>query len=60
MVDVRLERFPVEVVRALVDGTLDRPADWHPEYATASITGIARMLLTAHEAMNVPDASSPW
>ncbi|GAB2593124.1 GNAT family N-acetyltransferase [Microlunatus antarcticus] len=58
---VRLERFPLATVRDLVDGNLDRPDHWHPEYDTASITGIARMLLAAHEAMGVPaDEQSPW
>lgn len=60
-IDVRLERFPARRVQDLVSGTFTRPADWHPDYPTEAVVGIARMLLAAHEAMDVPaDDRSPW
>ena len=59
--DVTLVRFPAAFLRDLVDGTAERPAEWHEQYATAGLRGIARMLLTAHEAMGVTaDEASPW
>ena len=59
--EVTLVRFPAAFLTDLVDGTADRPAGWHEEYATAGLRGIARMLLTAYEATGVTaDDSSPW
>ena len=59
--EVRLVRFPLDLLRGLVEGTVERPVDWHPQYETEAVIGIARMLFTAHEAMGVvPDDRSPW
>ena len=58
---VTLERFPAALLRELVEGMLERPAEWHEEYPAAGLRGIARMLLGAYEAMGVPaDDASPW
>ena len=60
-VDVRLVRFPVATLRQLVDATFHRPPDWHPEYRTSTIAGIAGMLLTAYEATGTTvEETSPW
>jgi GNAT superfamily N-acetyltransferase len=59
--EVRLVRFPVDLLRGLAEGRVERPADWHPQYETEAIIGITRMLLAAYEAMGVvPDDRSPW
>lgn len=58
---VRLDRFPLALVEDLVSGRFDRPGEWHPQYRTADLLGIARMLLDAYAAMDVaPDDRSPW
>ncbi|MGI3783292.1 MAG: GNAT family N-acetyltransferase [Janthinobacterium lividum] len=58
--DVRLVRFPVDTARALVAGTLVRPADWHPEFPTGDTFSAAHHLLGAHEALEVDPERSPW
>lgn len=57
---VRLERLPVALVRALVDGEPVRPAGWHPGYPTADTFSAARMLLGAFDALGLDPTSSPW
>jgi len=57
---VRLERLPVALVRALVDGDLERPAGWHPGFPTADTFSAARMLLGAYDALGLDPTSSPW
>ena len=59
-VDVRLVRFPVETARALVEGTLARPAGWHPQFPTGDTFSAAHHLLGAHEALGLDPGRSPW
>ncbi|SDV01532.1 Acetyltransferase (GNAT) domain-containing protein [Microlunatus sagamiharensis] len=57
---VRLERLPVALVRALVDGGLQRPEGWDPGFPTADTFSAARMLLGAYDALGLDPTSSPW
>ena len=57
---VRLERFGVPTVRALVRGAFDRPGSWHPELPTADTVTAARMLLGTYEALELDPGRSPW
>jgi RimJ/RimL family protein N-acetyltransferase len=58
--DVALRRIPVEVARALVHGTSERPADWHPEFPAAGTLDAARMLLGTYEALGQDPGTTPW
>lgn len=59
---VRLVPIPVAAARGLVHTTVERPADWHPEFPTGDTLSAARMLLGAYEALEIdPDQSPlPW
>ena len=58
--EVRLERIPVPVAHSLLDGTLERPDGWHPEFPTADTLSGARMLLGAYAALELDPAEAPW
>lgn len=58
--EVRLVRIPVAVARGLVRGTLERPADWHPEFPAAGTLDAARMLLGTYAALEVDPGPTPW
>ena len=58
--EVRLERIPVAVARGLVDGDLERPVSWHPQFPAEGTLSGARMLLGAYEALGVDPEGSPW
>ena len=58
--EVRLERVPVALARALVRGDLERPAAWHPQFPAEGTLSAARMLLGAYEALGVDPEDSPW
>lgn len=57
---LRLERFPVAVARGLVDGDLERPVSWHPQFPAEGTLSAARMLLGTYEALGVDPEHSPW
>lgn len=58
---VALRRMPVATARALADGTLARPADWHPQMPAEGTVSAARMLLGTYEALGVEvDDALPW
>jgi len=57
---VRLERIPVAVARALVDGSLERPRSWHPEFPADGTLTAVRMLLGTYEALGRDPEASPW
>lgn len=57
---VRLERIPVAVARGLVEGNLERPRTWHPEFPADGTLGAARMLLTTYAALGRDPEGSPW
>lgn len=57
---VRLDRIPVTTARALVDGSLVRPASWHAEFPADGTLNAAGMLLTTYDALGLDPEDSPW
>jgi RimJ/RimL family protein N-acetyltransferase len=58
--EVRLEPVPVATARALVRGTLTRPATWHPEFPRDGTLNAARMLLGTYAALGLDPGRTPW
>ncbi|MGI3784715.1 MAG: GNAT family N-acetyltransferase [Janthinobacterium lividum] len=58
--EVRLERIPVTTAEALVDGTLARPASWHPEFPADGTLRAAHMLTATYAALELDPEHSPW
>jgi ribosomal-protein-alanine N-acetyltransferase len=57
---LRLERIPVATARALVRGSLARPAAWHPEFPADGTLNAARMLLGTYAALELDPERTPW
>jgi ribosomal-protein-alanine N-acetyltransferase len=58
--EVRLVRIPVAEARALVQGSLERPTGWHPEFPADGTLNAARMLLGTYEALERDPGRTPW
>lgn len=58
--EVRLVRIPVATARALLDGTLERPDAWDPDFPADGTLNAARMLLGTYEALELDPERTPW